>query len=331
MKKLVVIFFFLISLFPNFVYSQDDLLNMLEEAEKNNPNKDKSLNKVTAMFKDPKLISLQTPQTTGARALNFNISHRFGNIGKQSNGGIHTLYGWDAISDVRISFDYGITKNLQAGVARNKRDEAIEGSLKWRFMDQTLDNKVPLSICAFTSFSFTPKLKSALYVGADTNWVAKAIASKMVFRDRFTYTSQIIFARKFASWLSVVVAPTYTHRNYVLALVNSVNGAEDENGIFSVGTGMRLKITRSFSILADCFYVNSKYRTKNTTNPYYAPLSLGFELETGGHVFHIDFTNATAITSNYFIPNSSDSWAKGGYKFGFNISRAFPVGRGKKK
>lgn len=331
MKKLLMIFVLFVSLPSGFLYAQDDLLQMLEEEEKKNPNKDKSLNKVTAMFKDPKLISLQTAQTTGEGALNFNISHRFGNIGKESSGGIHTLYGFDAISDVRVSFDYGITKSLQVGVARNKRDEAIDGSLKWRFLDQTLDNKVPLSICAFTSFSFTPKSKTALYTGADTNWIADAIANKMVFRDRITYTSQIIFARKFASWLSVVVAPTYTHRNYVLALVNSANGAEDENSIFSVGAGMRLKITRSFSILADYFYVNSKYRTKNPTNPYYAPLALGFELETGGHVFHIDFTNATAITYNYFIPNSPDSWGKGGYKWGFNISRAFPMGGGKKK
>jgi len=331
MKKVLMIFILAVSLSPRFLYAQDDLLKMLDEEEKKDPNKDKSLNKVTAMFKDPKLINLQTPQTTGAGALNFNISHRFGNIGKESNGGIHTLYGFDAISDVRVSFDYGITKNLQVGIARNKRDEAIDGSLKFRFLDQTLDNKVPLSICAFTSFSFTPKSRSALYAGADTTWIENAIASKMVFRDRFTYTSQLIFARKFASWLSVVIAPTYTHRNYVLALVNSANGAEDENDILSVGAGMRLKITRSFSILTDYFYVSSKYRTKNLDNPYYAPLAIGFELETGGHVFHIDFTNATAITSNYFIPNSPDSWGKGGYKWGFNISRAFPLGHKKAK
>jgi len=326
MKKL---FFVFISLLPYFAIAQDDLLNMLDEVEKKDPNKDKSINKVTGMFKDPKLISLQTPQTTGVGALNFNISHRFGNVGKASSGGVHTLYGWDAISDVRISFDYGITKSLQVGVARNKRDEAIDGSVKWRFMDQTLDNKVPLSICVYSVASFTPKSKDGIYAGADTAWIRNEIDKKLVTKDRFSYTSQIIFARKFASWLAIVIAPTYTHRNYVLASINPYNNKEDETDIFSVAAGIRLKITRSFSILGDYFYVSSQYRQKNPTTPYYAPLAVGFELETGGHVFHIDFTNAAAITPNYFIPNSADSWSKGGFKLGFNISRAFNIG-GKK-
>jgi hypothetical protein len=106
---------------------------------------------------------------------------------------------------------------------------------------------------------------------------------------------------------------------------------QDETDLYSVGAGVRIKITRSFSILADYFYVYSKYRMNNTANPYFAPLAVGFELETGGHVFHIDFTNAQGITPNYFIPYSPDSWTKGGYKLGFNISRAFPMGGKKTK
>lgn len=326
MKKLVLAFIFL---FPCFLFAQDDLLKMVDDVYQSDKKKDKSYNKVTATFKDPAIINMQTPQTTGDGALNFNISHRFGSMGKASQGGVHTFYGWDAISDVRISFDYGITQKLQIGVGRNNRDEAINGSLKWRFLEQTLDNKIPLSICAYSIASFTPKLKSALYAGADTAWIANEIEKKQVFNDRFSYTSQIIFARKFSKWLSIAITPSYTHRNYVLANINPYNGAEDENDIFSIGAGMRLKLTRSFSILADYFYLNSKYRIKNPSNPYYAPLAIGIELETGGHVFHLDFTNATGITENYFIPNSPDSWMKGGFKLGFNISRAFPLGRNK--
>ncbi len=327
MKKLLLIF---LSFFPYFVYAQDDLLKMIDDVEKTEPKKDKSLNMVTGMFKDPKLINIQTAQTTGAHALNFNISHRFGNSGKLSNGGVHTLFGWDAISDVRISLDYGITRCLQVGAGRNKRDEAIDGSVKWRFLEQTLDNKVPLSICVYGVASFTPKAKSAIYTGADTTWVSTQLADNtLLMQDRFSYTSQIIFARKFSNRLAVVLAPTYTHRNYVLASVNPANGAEDESDLLSAALGVRLKITRSFSILADYYYVNSKYRQKNTTNPYYAPLAVGFELETGGHVFHIDFTNVEAITPNYFIPHSPDTWTKGGFKLGFNISRAFPMGKKK--
>lgn len=312
---------FLIPLYliPSTSPAQDDLLKMLDTVG----TKDASLNKVTATFKTTKVISMQTPQTVGKGELDFRITHRFGNIGKESDGGIHTLYGWDAISDVRFSFDYGITDKFQVGVARSKRNENLDGSLKWRFLEQTLDNKVPLTICAYAIASLTPMSESALYAGADSTWVEenKKFAHKMV------YTSQLVFARKFAPWLSIAITPSYTHRNYVLYAVNPENQALDENNIFSVGAGVRLKVSRSVSILADYYYVNSKYRQNNPANPYYSPLALGVEIETGGHVFHMNLTNAAGIIENYYIPNSPDSWGKGGYKFGFNISRVFQIGK----
>jgi hypothetical protein len=201
--------------------------------------------------------------------------------------------------------------------------------LKWRFLEQTIDNKIPLSIAAYGIASLTPMLEARLYAGADSAWIANANASHQVFQDRFTYTSQIIFARKFGSRLSFEIAPTLTHRNYILTRINGNNFATDEANIFSLGTGIRLKLTRSFSILADYFYVMSAFR-KNNPSPYYNPLAVGIEIETGGHVFHINVTNASGIIENYFIPNTTDSWLKGGYKLGFNISRVFSLGKNKK-
>lgn len=301
----------------NGLKAQDDLLKMLDSTG----TKDKSVNKVTATFKTTKVISMQTPQTVGAGELDFRITHRFGNIGEASNGGIHTLYGWDAISDVRFSFDYGITNKSQVGVARNKKDENLDGSLKWRFLEQTLDNKIPLSICAYTIASLTPERESQLYTGADTNWVA---ANKK-FSHRMVYTTQVVFARKFAPWLSIAVTPSYTHRNYVLAGINPSNNSVDENDLFAVGAGIRLKVSGSVSLLADYFYVKSDYRKDNSANPFYNPLAVGIEIETGGHVFHINVTNAAGITENYMMPKSPDSWKNGGYKLGFNISRVFQI------
>lgn len=304
-------------LIPYASLAQDDLLKMLDTVRTGEEKHDK----VTATFKSTKIISMQTPQTVGKGELDFRITHRFGNIGEKSGGGVHTLYGWDQISDVRFSFDYGITRKLQIGIARNKRYENLDGSVKWRFMEQTLDNTVPLSICAYSIASLTPMLKSQFYSGADTAWVNDSAK----FIHRMVYSHQVIFARKFARWLSIAVTPTYTHRNYVLAGVNSANGAMDENGIFSVGTGMRLKVSRSVSILADYFYVMSDFRKDNPTIPHYNPLAIGIEIETGGHVFHMNLTNASGIIENYLIPNTTDTWSKGGYKFGFNISRVFQI------
>lgn len=315
MKQTTLFFCFFFLTFG--LFAQDDLLKMLDTVSAAS----NEHNTVTGMFKTTKVISLQTPQTCGEGELDFRITHRFGNIGEASNGGIHTLYGWDAISDVRFSFDYGVTEKFQVGFARNKRDENLDGTLKWRFLEQTTDSKVPLSICAYTMASLTPKLKSSFYAGADTNWIKDSAK----FVHRMVYTSQVIFARKFTPWLSAIIAPTYTHRNYVLANVNTSNQAVDENDIFSVGAGIRLKVSRSVSLLADYFYVISDYRKNNPDMPHYNPLSLGVEIETGGHVFHVNLTNASGIIENYLIPHTTDTWSKGGYKFGFNISRMFTI------
>jgi hypothetical protein len=163
--------------------------------------------------------------------------------------------------------------------------------------------------------------KSQLYSGADSSWVADS--SK--FPHRMVYTTQVVLARKFAPWLSIALGPSYTHRNYVLAQVNPDNNAVDENDLFSVAAGIRLKVSRSVSVLADYFFVFSDYRKNNSANPYYNPFAVGIEIETGGHVFHLNFTNAAGITENYLIPKSPDTWSKGGYKFGFNISRVFQI------
>ncbi|HEY4797633.1 MAG TPA: DUF5777 family beta-barrel protein [Bacteroidia bacterium] len=309
------------------LFAQDDLLKMLDSIA---PPVDKSLNRVTATFKDLRIVNMETAQTVGEGELNFGINHRFGNIGAASNGGIHTLYGWDAIADVFLSFDYGITRCLQVGAGRSKLNEGIDGSVKWRFLEQTLDNKVPLTVAVYGIATFTPMSEVQLYHGADTGWVSANKKNEM--SHRITYTSQLLLQRKFGERLSVVIAPTYTHRNYVLASINPYNNAVDENDLMSVGAGIRLKITRSMSILADYYYVNSKYRKMNSANPYYAPLAVSLELETGGHVFHFNFTNAVGITENSYLPYSPDSWTKGGYKFGFNISRVFQLsGKSKAK
>ncbi len=315
MKKFLLLYFCFLT---GVLFAQDDLLKMLDTVG----TKTKSHDKVTATFKTTKIISLQTPQTVGAGELDFRITHRFGNIGAQSGGGIHTLYGWDAIADVRFSFDYGITKKLQIGIARNKQRENLDGSLKWRFLEQTLDNKIPLTICAYSIASITPMNETSFYSGADTGWVR--LNKKLI--HRLVYTSQLVFARKFTPWLSIAIAPSYTHRNYILGNINTSNdNAADKNDIYSVGMGVRLKISRSVSILADYFYVASDYRKENLATPYHNPLAVGIEIETGGHVFHMNFTNASGIIENYLIPNTTDSWSKGGYKFGFNISRVFTL------
>jgi hypothetical protein len=235
------------------------------------------------------------------------------------------LYGFDNSSDIRIGFDFGITDNLTIGFGRSKEKELLDASFKYRFLTQTTDNHIPLSLALYGNMAYNPQDATQFYSGtvADSTFHQKDV-------HRGSYCAQLLIARKFGSRFSFELAPTYVHRNFVAAYVNPDNLAEETNDLVSVGVGGRIKITKRISFIADYFYTFSKYRTGNSANPFYMPLAVGMEIETGGHVFHVNFTNATGILENNFIPNTTDNWLDGGFKFGFNISRVFNIG-GRKK
>jgi len=276
--------------------AQDDLMKMAME------NKDSSRTKVIATFKGTKLISAQTNETVHKRTLDFRVAHLFGNVGRESHGGSHTLYGLDASSDIRIAFEYGITDRLAIGISRCKRQENFEGLVKFKLLQQTTDNRVPLAITLFANAAYSAVLNTE-----------NATFPRSV--DRLAYTSQIILARKFSSRISLALLPTLVHRNFVF-------DAHDHNDVFALGAGGRFRFTRSSSLIVDYFYNFDSLR-KIDNGYWYNPIGIGAEIETGGHVFTIMFTNACGIIENDFIPNTTDSWSKGGFKLSFNISRNF--------
>lgn len=281
---------------------QDDLMSMLE-AE--NPIEEA---KVTATFKSMKLINAHTIEMTKDNHLDFRITHRFGNIGGASGGGVHTLYGFDQSEDIRISLDYGITENLQIGIGRSKRAEAIDGSIKYKILAQTDANSVPISLVWFSDFALTPQV--------DFDGRYQSLAHRM------SYVHQVILARKFSDRISIEVLPTLVHRNLVVLDEDSLL---DENTFFSLGVAGRFKINQRLSVVADYFHNFSDYRINHPTKTFYNPLGVGFELETGGHVFHLFLTNSSGIIENNYLTTTQDDWLQGGMKFGFNISRVFSL------
>jgi hypothetical protein len=311
---------FLIAIPSLSLFAQDDLFNLLDSTGSK-----KTHEKVIATFKTSKVINAQSTEMVKKGTMDFRVTHRFGNIGADGGGGAHTLYGLDNSTDIRISFDFGITDNLTLGVGRSKMGELVDGLVKYRFLTQTTDNHIPLSAAFYGSMSYNPQTSDQFYSGVIKN---SDFHQKEV--HRLAYTAQLLLAHKFGSRLSIELIPSYQHRNFVLANINPDNGKEETNDLFSIGGGFRLKVTKRVSIIADYFYTFSEYRMNNTANQFFNPLAIGVEIETGGHVFHINFTNAAGIIENNYIPNTTDSWLKGGYKFGFNISRVFNLG-GKKK
>jgi hypothetical protein len=292
------LFAFLLVTFQYQAYAQDDLMSMLDSM----PAKSE---RVLATFKTTRIVNAHSVETVKARHLDFRVSHHFGDAGGK-NGGFHSMYGLDAASDIRIAFEYGISERLTAGIGRSKIGELFDGYLKYRLLFQTEDNKVPLSLTLFANTAVTAIEGNGTVYQED-------------FLNRLSYTYQALIARKFSSRFSLQLMPAFLHRNYV-------SDARDENDMFVLGGGARLKITKRFALLADYYFIFSKLRMDNS-DIYFPPLGLGLEIETGGHVFHIFFTNNPAIVENTYFAQSTDSWSKGQMKLGFNISRTFGIGK----
>jgi hypothetical protein len=283
--------------------AQDDLLKQLEKQTSAKPEK------VIATFKGLKVVNMESSETIKKKNLDFRVSHLFGNVGKESGGGFHTLWGLDNSADIRIAFHYGITDRLNVGFARHKRDENLVGEIKYKLLEQTENNKMPVTATLFGNMTYTPKVDPVL----DENGAY-----------RITYLAQVLVARKFSSRISAELVSSFLHRNLVYS--------GDENDVFSLGIGARWKFTRSAAFVLDYNYAFGRPDSINigsAPTELTDPLAMGLEIETGGHVFTVFVSNASGKLENDFIASTTDKWSDGGYKIGFHISRVFRMGKKK--
>ena len=265
---------------------------------------------VKATFKTTKLVNLQTIEQVKNGELDFRISHRFDDIGGAA-GGIKTLCGFDNVTDIRLGFDYGLTNRWTIGFGRSKgayiRRQILDFNSKIKVLQQKDDNSVPLSV--------------SLYLASELSTMASSSDSlstgyfKKSFNHRINYVSQLMLARKFNDNFSLIIAPTLVHRNLV--------HYTEKNTSFSLAFGFRYKFTKRIGIIVDYYYNFDK--TKTTDKGYYAPLGVGIELETGGHVFHLLFSNNKSLLESQYLTENKDNWVKGQVRFGFNISRVFNI------
>lgn len=290
--------------------SQQDLLKLVDTSS------DKSLREIPPTWKDTKLINVQTTKIVDPGVMEFFILHRFGNVGGEGNGGFHTFYGFDLASDIEFAFQFGICKNLMVGISRSKQQELIDLDAKYKLITQT--SVTPVSLALYEDVGVTPELNSTFYADADST-------TPRSFADKLSYFSEFILDRRFNDHISLELLGGFQHRNYVLAAENPDNGAMDENNIPFVAAGGRYMFNKHSSVVFDYYYIVSSYRMNNTANAFHNPISIGYEVETGGHVFEINFTNASYLNENNIIPYTQSNWLKGGFKLGFSISRVFNI------
>ncbi|MBK9731410.1 MAG: hypothetical protein IPO83_08990 [Chitinophagaceae bacterium] len=250
----------------------------------------------TAGFKTTRVINAHSFENVGAGVMDVKISHRFGYL----NTGAYELFGLDNAS-IRIGLDYGITKQLMVGIGRSSFEKTYDGFVKYKFLRQSTGaRKMPIA-AAFVSTIAIKTLKPA-----DPE-------RENYFSSNVYYCNQLIVGRKFSEGFTMQVMPTMVHRNLVAT-------TEDNNDIFAIGIAARQKLSKRTSINAEYFY------QLNQTDPnIHNSLSLGFDLETGGHVFQLHFTNSTSMIEKGFIAETSGDWLNGDIHFGFNVARVFTI------
>ena len=293
-SNLIILVFSFLSYFS---YAQDDLMDMLESEE---PQTSES---VFGTFKTSRLINSYTNETLGKGDLDFRIDHRFEPLSR----GYQFLYGFDNISDMRLAFEYGATDNLMVGIGRSKGG-FMDAFFKYKLLEQTTDNKIPVGVTLFANSGF--------YI----NSTDEESNSFTEMGHRFNYSYQALISRKFNSQLSMILSPTLVHRNYV--------AANDQNDLFALGFGLRYAFTKSSSVIFDYFHNFDGLRTFGN-GTFIPPIGIGYEVETGGHVFQVMLSNAAYVTPNRFITNSTNEFGDNSslgfdsFRFGFNISRVF--------
>lgn len=274
-----------------FTFSQDDLLKELEDSQpkKNEP--------VIATFSGTRIVNGHSVETRHKNVLEFIITHRFGTI----NSGAYELWGLDN-SVIRLGLEYGITDRFMVGIGRSSSDKTFDYFGKYKALRQS--QTMPVTVTVFGS---------AAYLGLKNDQL-----NELSTPDKMAYTTQLLIARKFSSRVSLQLSPSFLYRA-------TVDQDIAVNNLVSLGMGGRFKVTKSMALILE-YYLRLNEKSES---PYSDAIGVSLEFETGGHVFQLVFTNTTGMIERQFMAETTGDFFDGDIHFGFNITRAFQLGRKK--
>jgi hypothetical protein len=279
------------------LFAQDDLLSLVDSKGDK-----KKKEYVSNAFKSSRVINGHSMEFIGKGVMDVRILHRFGLL----NSGVNNLFGLDE-AKMRLGFDYGLGKNLTVGFGRSTAAKEWDGFIKYRPIWQARggDWASPVSVVLVSGMTYTT-----------LPWADPT--RKNFTTSRMAFYNEVIIGRKFNDIFSFQLAPTFVHRNLVSL-------ASEANNVYALGIGGRIKISKRTAFVVDYHYI-AKGLDKTI---YKDPLSIGFDIETGGHVFQLHFSNSTGMNEKAFITNTTSSWGKAEVRFGFNLSRVFTASKGK--
>lgn len=274
-------------------HAQDDLDALLDDLQK------ETIEYVSGTFKSTRVINLHSVEMVAPTNLDFRISHRFGAL----DGGAYEFFGLDQAT-MRLAFEYGVTRWLNIGIGRSTYGKTVDGFIKAKIIRQTKGKRImPFSVVYLASAT----INGLKWEDPDqTNY----------FSSRMAYAHQLIIASKVHRMFSLQISPTIIHKNLVAS-------AADKNTSFALGFSGRVKLSNRITVNAEYIYRIPPKEITPTFEANYNSLSVGFDIETGGHVFSLHFSNSAPMFETGFVSETGKAWKKGGVHFGFNISRMF--------
>jgi hypothetical protein len=283
-------YYFLFFVFTFTISSaQDDLLKELDV------DSTKTKEKVVSAFKGLQICNMQSTKLTAKGEWYMLVSHRFGDVTE----GFDNFFGLDN-ANTKIGGIYGVTDWLSIGFSRHTLNKVYEVTTKYKLANQLVGD-FPVTIVGYNTIDVNSKLEKEFLPG-------------LQFRNRLAFSTQLLISRKFSDLFSLEINPVYIHKNLY------EYGLEQKNEFF-IGTGARYKISKRMS-------VNLEYAARITTvegavSPYENPLTLGLDIETGGHVFQLVLSNSQAMNDVDIFSRPAGDWFGGAIYFGFNLYRVF--------
>ncbi len=264
-------------------------------------------------FNSTRIINMQSTEIVSKGALEFMISHHFSNIWNKDGGkqNIAQLFGLNSgIAHTYLSFAYAATSYLNLGVAAAGNSK-YEGWAKFKLLrQQTGISNIPVSVAWF----------SLVNVNTATDPDKEFAGNKVAF------VNQLLIAHKFSNKFSLELIPTWVHYNVV------PYGINNSNEVYSLGLGGKYKATSKMNLTFEYTRQLNMYEnliSKNGAILNYHPdlVSVGIEINTGGHLFQFYVGSTTESSNLDQLTRNSSSIKDGNFALGFTINRSLNFGK----
>lgn len=242
-------------------------------------------------FQGVRLVNEQSANLTDKGKLLLLIQHRFGEI----DGGLYQLFGLDQAT-LRLGFEYGFGENLNLGFGRSTYMKTYDVYGKYRLAHQT-DN-FPLTMVVSAAGS-VPTIRN-VFPDQHNN-----------FSDKLSGNVQLHIAKRIGN-IGFQVSPGYLSTRFVPTQNESFS-------LFTLGLAGSVRISEDVS--ANIEYLPHFNPDLETTKP----LSLGVDIDTGGHLFQLILSNSQQFITNSLYTASRGDWTEGTLFFGFNLIREFRI------